>query len=150
MGEGSSALLLPSILSDNGATDLEVSSVFIPSFWHFNFDIDNYSCFIWLQVKYNQKREHSLISSGSTVCDKITPRCWSFRSTHSSHHTDCIIEKCPWISNISHFFFLQVVILGKHSRGYHYMLANLVRTKKIVLVSLGNIVHLVCVLYNQL
>lgn len=32
MGEGSSALLLPFILSDNGATDLEVSSVFIPLF----------------------------------------------------------------------------------------------------------------------
>lgn len=26
------------------------------------------------------------------------------------------------------FFSTQVVILGKHSRGYHYMLANLVRT----------------------
>lgn len=130
MGEGSSALLLPFILSDNGATDLEVSSVFIPLFWHFNFDIDNYSCFIWLQVKYN-KKEATLISSSSTVCKKkkIVPHGWSFKSIHSSHPTDCVIEKSHWIRNISHFFFLQVVILGKHSRGYHYMLANLVRTK---------------------
>lgn len=74
MGEGSSALLLPSILSDNGATDLEVSSVFIPLFWHFNFDIDNYSYFIWLRVKYN-KKDSSLISNGFTVCKKKSAHC---------------------------------------------------------------------------
>lgn len=128
MGEGSSALLLPSILSDNGATDLEVSSVFIPLFWHFHFDIDNCSYFIWLWVKYN-KKDSCLITNGSTVCKKKLAHCDHLKSLHSSHPTDCGIEKCPRISNISHFFSLQVVILGKHSRGYHYMLANLVRTK---------------------
>lgn len=78
MGEGSSALLLPSILSDNGATDLEVSSVFIPLFWHFHFDIDNCSYFIWLWVKYN-KKDSCLITNGSTVCKKKISTLWSFK-----------------------------------------------------------------------
>lgn len=128
MGEGSSALLLPSILSDNGATDLEVSSVFIPLFWHFNFDIGNSSYFIWLWVKYNKKGS-SLISNGSTVLKKKSAHCGHLKAFIPAIPLIVELKKCPRISNISHFFSLQVVILGKHSRGYHYMLANLVRTK---------------------
>lgn len=55
--------------------------------------------------------------------------CFSFRSVFQPLN-QLYSWKCPsWMSIISDLLFLQVVILGKHSRGYHYMLANLVRTK---------------------
>uniref|UniRef100_A0A8C0N764 Receptor ligand binding region domain-containing protein n=1 Tax=Canis lupus familiaris TaxID=9615 RepID=A0A8C0N764_CANLF len=54
---------------------------------------------------------------------------------------DCEVERINTILE-------QVVILGKHSRGYHYMLANLVRTSG-VFVSQGNIFYFVCVIYNH-